>query len=341
MARRKVKLQFIVNNSNRKSSYMKRKAGFMKKMEEISILCDVKTAAVIYSPYEREPVVFPNHEAATKLLNEYLNMPDMDRFKNMVDQEMYLKQRIAKGREQIRKLKIDIREKEMSDIIFKCLDQRETDNNLSQLELKDLHDLTLCIERYHREVKMKLENARERNRVATQSAGTEDISELTSIIERQIREVNIGKQIAHEHYQMEAQPAAVELGPVMFSAFGEGTSRGLEQQSQQQQAEIDTRRMEELQQHMMQVRARRRQQMRQFVQLRRQQEMMQIAAPQMQQLEQQEPPMMFQQKPWFENIMNPPKPQTMDFMEPLLPLPPGLFGDHNTAAAMLHSHFRE
>ncbi|WMV24258.1 hypothetical protein MTR67_017643 [Solanum verrucosum] len=64
MPRNKVKLALIENESDRKVSYKKREKGFFKKAHKLRTLCDAEIAAVIDSPYNNEPTVFPNYDVA-------------------------------------------------------------------------------------------------------------------------------------------------------------------------------------------------------------------------------------------------------------------------------------
>ncbi|XP_056847458.1 agamous-like MADS-box protein AGL80 [Raphanus sativus] len=62
MTRRKEKHAFIVNNSSRKTTYKKRKRGLLKKAHEIFTLCEIYAGAIIYSPYDPTPEVWPSVE---------------------------------------------------------------------------------------------------------------------------------------------------------------------------------------------------------------------------------------------------------------------------------------
>ena len=64
MPRKKVILALIENETERKVSYKKRLIGLLKKAEQLSTLCDIEMALVIYIPYSIEPKVFPNILAA-------------------------------------------------------------------------------------------------------------------------------------------------------------------------------------------------------------------------------------------------------------------------------------
>ncbi|KAM0994680.1 hypothetical protein ACFX2A_010311 [Malus domestica] len=68
---RKVKLAFIINNVSRKATLRKMKRGFMKKMYEINKLCDVPTCAIMYSPDESQPDVWPDSSGVQRLIEHF------------------------------------------------------------------------------------------------------------------------------------------------------------------------------------------------------------------------------------------------------------------------------
>ncbi|XP_062020934.1 agamous-like MADS-box protein AGL80 [Rosa rugosa] len=193
MARRRVRLHYIANESSRKTTFRKRKKSLLKKVDEISTLCDIKAAAIIYSPFDSEPEVFPSHPEVRQLLTRFRDMPEMDKTRKMVDQETFLRQRIDKAREQTKKVKRENRDKEISQIMFSCLKGK----SVFDLEMRDLHDLYFIIERNLMELEIKKQDKQEKN---------------------QENKLNL----------VEAVPAAAELGRMMRSVFGEGTSRGME-----------------------------------------------------------------------------------------------------------------
>ncbi|KAH0992523.1 hypothetical protein GBA52_004006 [Prunus armeniaca] len=93
MTRKKVKLAWITNDSARKTSFRKRKEGLLKKLSELSILCDVSGFAIIYGPDDKEPVVWPSRPIAEELLARFQRIPEVDRCKKMMNQETYLNDR--------------------------------------------------------------------------------------------------------------------------------------------------------------------------------------------------------------------------------------------------------
>ncbi|KAL1192031.1 Agamous-like MADS-box protein AGL80 [Cardamine amara subsp. amara] len=124
MTRKKVKLAFIANDSSRKATFKKRKKGLMKKVNELSTLCGVTACAIIYSPYDTNPEVWPSNSGVERVVSEFRTLPEMDQHKKMVDQETFLRQRIAKATEQLRKQRKENREMEMTEVMFQDVKHR-------------------------------------------------------------------------------------------------------------------------------------------------------------------------------------------------------------------------
>ncbi|CAB4263171.1 unnamed protein product [Prunus armeniaca] len=104
MTRKKVKLAWITNDSARKTNFRIRKEGLLKKLSELGIFCDVSGFAIIYGPDDKEPVVWPSNPIAEELLARCQRIPEVDRCMKMMNQETYLKDRLAKLKEQLTKL---------------------------------------------------------------------------------------------------------------------------------------------------------------------------------------------------------------------------------------------
>ncbi|KAJ2393590.1 Myocyte-specific enhancer factor 2D, partial [Coemansia sp. RSA 2603] len=49
MGRKKIKIQTIKDERNRQVTFLKRKAGLLKKAYELSVLCDSEIAVIIFS----------------------------------------------------------------------------------------------------------------------------------------------------------------------------------------------------------------------------------------------------------------------------------------------------
>ncbi|KAL6273291.1 hypothetical protein ACE6H2_023983 [Prunus campanulata] len=114
MARMKVKLAWIENNNARKKRIRKRKGSLLKKVSEISTLCDAGAFAIVYAPDSDEPDVWPSPSEVKELIAKFQSIPEAERSRKMTDHETYLKETIAKLEQQIRKIKRQNYEMEMN-----------------------------------------------------------------------------------------------------------------------------------------------------------------------------------------------------------------------------------
>ncbi|KAL5210737.1 hypothetical protein ABZP36_006360 [Zizania latifolia] len=113
MARKKVILQRIANDANRRATFKKRRQGLIKKASELATLCGVDACVVVYGEGELKATeVWPLPPAATGVLKRLKAMPELDQYKKMTDLEGWFRQRIAKLREQVDKAKRENHERE-------------------------------------------------------------------------------------------------------------------------------------------------------------------------------------------------------------------------------------
>uniref|UniRef100_A0AAU7LJD0 MADS38 n=1 Tax=Hippophae rhamnoides TaxID=193516 RepID=A0AAU7LJD0_9ROSA len=153
MTRKKVKLAYITNDSARKATFKKRKKGFLKKLDELTILCDIDVCSIIYSPYDSQPEVFPSPLGAQRMISKFKRMPQMEQCKKMVNQEGLIKQRISKINDQFMKLRKDNREKDMTRVMFQSL----IGVGLHGLTILDLNDLSWLIVQNLKDIQKRIE----------------------------------------------------------------------------------------------------------------------------------------------------------------------------------------
>ena len=153
MTRKKVKLAYISNDSARKATFKKRKKGLLKKVSELSTLCGIDACAIIFSPYDSQPEVWPSPLGVQRVLSQFKKMPEMEQSKKMVNQDSFLRQRIAKANEQLKKQRKDNREKEITQVMFQSL----TGKALLNLNMMDLNDLGWLIEQNLKEICKRME----------------------------------------------------------------------------------------------------------------------------------------------------------------------------------------
>ncbi|XP_049400069.1 agamous-like MADS-box protein AGL80 [Solanum stenotomum] len=142
MGRTKVKFAFIENNTKRRVSYRKRKKGFLTKARELNTLCDVELATLVNSPYNNEPGMFPNHEAATDIFTKFFDLPEKERSKNMKTQENIITKRIEKIENELEKVRKENKKMEYTNQMYGLLNGEEMPNSM---HLEDLNDLCYVI----------------------------------------------------------------------------------------------------------------------------------------------------------------------------------------------------
>ncbi|KAK6246560.1 Transcription factor [Theobroma cacao] len=115
MARKRVTLELISNESARKVTLKKRKAGLWKKLNELTTLCGVAACAIIFSTYDAQPDIWPSPIEAYNVLEKFKNLPAEIQGKYMMDQNsllrrsiMQLNVRLAKQRTKNRELEMDL-----------------------------------------------------------------------------------------------------------------------------------------------------------------------------------------------------------------------------------------
>ncbi|KAJ0080546.1 hypothetical protein Patl1_24622 [Pistacia atlantica] len=162
MTRKKVKLAFISNDSARKATFKKRKKGLVKKVRELSTLCGIDACAIIFSPYDAQPEIWPSPLGVQRVLSQFKRMPEMEQSKKMVNQDSFLRQRIGKGSEQLKKQRKDNREREMTQVMFQGL----TGRSLHGLNILDLNDIGYLIDQHLKDIHKRVDTL---NKMAMQA----------------------------------------------------------------------------------------------------------------------------------------------------------------------------
>ncbi|XP_039128434.1 agamous-like MADS-box protein AGL80 [Dioscorea cayenensis subsp. rotundata] len=143
MARKKVKLAWIPNDSARRATFRKRRKGLMKKLEELSILCDVEACGIIYGPDEPQPEVWPSKAGTRRVLERFKSMPVMEQSKKMMDQEGFTRHQVMKLQDQLRKHERENQELETAIVMHKCLSGEQS---LEYMNMEELTNLAIMVE---------------------------------------------------------------------------------------------------------------------------------------------------------------------------------------------------
>ncbi|KAG0467634.1 hypothetical protein HPP92_019214 [Vanilla planifolia] len=157
MARKKVTLAYITNDSTRRATLKKRRQGLLKKARELSVLCNVPVCAVVYSPDTSLPEVWPSPEEAAAVLSQFGEMPELDKTKKMMNQEGFLQQQLHKLSDQLRRLSHENDELAGEVLLRECLSGCRPVESLGSEEVVVL---LLLIDRRLKSVEMTMQQMR-------------------------------------------------------------------------------------------------------------------------------------------------------------------------------------
>ncbi|CAJ2640485.1 unnamed protein product [Trifolium pratense] len=154
MTRRKVNLACITDDSKRRATFIKRKNGLVKKMDEITTLCGVEACAIIFCENDPQPVIWPSPRGVHTVLSRFRRLPELEQSKKMQNQESFLKERIQKGQEKLKKLRNENRKKELTNLMFQCLNAGQITDNVG---MNDLNGLSWLIDQNTRQIERYME----------------------------------------------------------------------------------------------------------------------------------------------------------------------------------------
>ncbi|KAL1215350.1 MADS-box transcription factor PHERES 2 [Cardamine amara subsp. amara] len=153
--KRKMKWSFIQNETSRKATFKKRKKGLLKKLTELVTLCDVKACAVILSSYDSNPETWPSKEGVEEVVSDFMKLSMEEQSKKMMNQEAFIRQRIAKEQEKLQKLCEENRNSEIQNFMFDCLKGKI---DVHHLDERSRRDLTYGIDKYLSMLKRRAES---------------------------------------------------------------------------------------------------------------------------------------------------------------------------------------
>ena len=81
MARKKVALRYIRNDSTRLNTLKKRTKNLMKKAGDVATLCNAKACVLVYGEGTTVPEVFPSQAEAVAILNRFKSMTEVPQLK--------------------------------------------------------------------------------------------------------------------------------------------------------------------------------------------------------------------------------------------------------------------
>ncbi|XP_027356948.1 agamous-like MADS-box protein AGL104 [Abrus precatorius] len=155
MGRVKLQIKKIENTTNRQVTFSKRRNGLIKKAYELSVLCDVDVALIMFSPSGRASL-FSGNRSIEEILERYVNLPETEHGR-MHNQE-HVKKLLTR-------LKIE------ADQICKAPRPMTPDSQLEEIQ----REISIC--------KSQLEEMEKRLRIFEG-----DPSEITTLCEAEYRE---------------------------------------------------------------------------------------------------------------------------------------------------------
>ncbi|KAH7657775.1 MADS box transcription factor domain-containing protein [Dioscorea alata] len=152
MGRVKVKLAWIEKAAARNTAYKKRKNGLLKKVKELSTLCDVKACAIIYPYGGMVPEVWSSTPNPMDVLVPFMQEPELETKKKMVNQVSFLQQQNMKLEELALKQEKENKELENIVLLGQCLEGKD----LSGLDLETISSLSRLVDNKLKLVKEKV-----------------------------------------------------------------------------------------------------------------------------------------------------------------------------------------
>jgi len=237
MARKKVSLQWIANDSTRRATFKKRRKGLMKKASELATLCDVDACVVVYGEGEAQPEVWPDVARAARVLARFRAMPELDQCKKMMDMEGFLGQLIDKHREQLHKARRENRERETTLLLHDAMAGRRP-GGLAGLSVEEIAGLGWMVENLLHRVRDAIERLQGKGPPQGQEAPSS--SAVTAALQLQPPQVGglplvpygghprdvMTMQAVPPHPQaawlMDVARAGGDLGALVYSGFGGG-----------------------------------------------------------------------------------------------------------------------
>ncbi|XP_047337847.1 agamous-like MADS-box protein AGL80 [Impatiens glandulifera] len=148
--RRKMHLAFIEHKNTRKAILKRRRKGLMKKMDEVNTLCGVDGCAIVYSPDEAIPEVWPNEAKAESVVARFNMMPYVNQHKGMKNQEVYFKKAISNLEGKLNKQIKANYEKEITLLMYRDLNGEVSHER--KLKVDEYHNLNRVIDQKLEEI---------------------------------------------------------------------------------------------------------------------------------------------------------------------------------------------
>ncbi|CAI9115903.1 OLC1v1016916C1 [Oldenlandia corymbosa var. corymbosa] len=105
MGRVKLQIKRIENTTNRQVTFSKRRNGLIKKAYELSVLCDVDVALIMFSPSGRLSI-FSGNKSIEDVMARYVNLPEHER--GRLHKQEYLQKALGKLKSEADRINKDV-----------------------------------------------------------------------------------------------------------------------------------------------------------------------------------------------------------------------------------------
>ncbi|KAK3160805.1 hypothetical protein QOZ80_1BG0064810 [Eleusine coracana subsp. coracana] len=155
MGRKKVSLQWIANNASRRATFNRRRQGLIKKTSELATLCGVKVCLLVYGEKDVQPEVWPSVQEARDLIASYKATAGLQQWSKKTSHEDFLKKRIAKLQEQVKRSDRESQVRETSILLHEAMAGRRP--GLMGVTPEEVFRLREVVERKMKAVRERLQ----------------------------------------------------------------------------------------------------------------------------------------------------------------------------------------
>ncbi|PIN11412.1 hypothetical protein CDL12_15981 [Handroanthus impetiginosus] len=143
MVRSKIKYELIADERTRRETFRKRKTGLFKKLSELKTLCEVEACGIVISGDGTQAEVWPSPNAASQVIQKFINLPTSSQTNNMIDQAGFLRANLSRYSKNLDKesKKIESLERELR--LAECLTKEEVVTRNTD----ELHEILRLLER--------------------------------------------------------------------------------------------------------------------------------------------------------------------------------------------------
>ncbi|CAD6273012.1 unnamed protein product [Miscanthus lutarioriparius] len=114
----KLKTRWIVQDAARDATFRMRRATLLEKAKELSIICQIPVAMVVYGPGNAEPAFWPEDlDEAKGIMRRYLELPEASKETHRLDNEGFLRQALKKMGKRFESYKATARQLEVNLIL--------------------------------------------------------------------------------------------------------------------------------------------------------------------------------------------------------------------------------